>query len=82
MKYCIISMMILCSFNVFGAQAWTGPAGETCKTANGDEGKQSWTTHNGRGYWTCCLPGTSCNRNPKSELSINPRPDMRQKVSH
>ena len=42
---------------------WNGPAGTSCTvTYNGTEvtGKQAWSTKTGRGYWTCCLPGTTC----------------------
>ena len=38
---------------------WNGPAGAACN----DGGKQSWSSARG-GYWTCCMPSTSCYNRP------------------
>ena len=80
MKLITCLFLMVTSLNVFAVTTWTGPAGAECKTMNGDVGKQSWTTHNGRGYWTCCLAGTSCNRNPKSEFVVSPIIQSKPKV--
>lgn len=54
-----------------------GPAGASCggTTSNGQSysGVQSWTTHNGRGYWSCATSGTSGFSNPQTERNASPR---------
>ena len=53
-----------------------GPAGASCggTTSNGQSysGVQSWTTHNGTGYWSCATSGTRGFSNPQSERNTSP----------
>lgn len=59
-----------------------GPAGAACSgtMSNGQtySGVQSWTTHNGTGYWSCATAGTRGFSNPQSERNAPPRsnPDV------
>lgn len=53
-----------------------GPAGAACSgtMSNGQSysGVQSWTTHNGTGYWSCATSGTRGFSNPQSERNASP----------
>lgn len=55
---------------------FNGPAGAACSgtMSNGQSysGVQTWTTHNGSGYWSCATIGTRGFSNPQSERKAAP----------
>jgi hypothetical protein len=65
--------------------SFNGPAGAACSgtmsSGQSYSGVQSWTTHNGSGYWSCATVGTRGFSNPQSERSSPPRPDVETRGS-
>ena len=77
---CSICRLVVPALLILPAAAhatFNGPAGAACSgtMSNGQSysGVQSWTTHNGSGYWSCATIGTRGFSNPQTERSAAPR---------